>query len=144
MTTILCIDSDPRTLELHNANLGGRGYTVLTALDGLTSIALTRNHSIDEIVLNFNMAGMDGNAVAHVLMKEQPKLPVVIWSGCLDGVPESLKWYADALIEKADGLEALISTIEKLIKASGSRKQAVARGTFAVDEPVVASRQEYR
>ena len=46
------------------------------------------------------MADMDGNAVAQVLMKEHPKLPVVIWSGCLDDIPESLKWYADALLDK--------------------------------------------
>ncbi len=111
MATILCIDDDPRILELHNAILGGSGYSVLTALDGLTGIALTRNHSIDAIVLDFKMAGMDGNAVAQVLMKEHPKLPVVIWSGCLDDIPESLKWYADALLDKTDGPEALISAI---------------------------------
>ena len=116
MATILCIDDDPRILELHNAVLGGSGYTVLTALDGLTGIALTRHHSIDAIVLDFNMAGMDGNAVAQVLMREYPKLPVVICSGCLDDIPESLKWYADALLEKSDGPEALISTIAKLTK----------------------------
>ena len=39
MATILCIDDDPRILELHNAILGGSGYSVLTALDGLTGIA---------------------------------------------------------------------------------------------------------
>jgi DNA-binding response OmpR family regulator len=114
MATILCIDDDPRILELHNAVLGGSGYTVLTALDGLTGIALTRNYSIDAIVLDFNMAGMDGSAVAQALMKEHPRLPVVVCSGCLDDIPESLKWYADALLEKTDGPEALISTIEKL------------------------------
>ena len=42
MATILCIDDDPRILELHHAVLAGSGYTVLTALDGLTGIALTR------------------------------------------------------------------------------------------------------
>ena len=71
MATILCIDDDPGILELHNGGLGGRGYTVLTALDGLTGLALSRNHSIDLIVLDFTMAGMDGNAVAQALMKEQ-------------------------------------------------------------------------
>jgi two-component system, OmpR family, alkaline phosphatase synthesis response regulator PhoP len=138
MATILCIDEDPRILELHNAILGGSGYTVLTALDGLTGIALTRNHSIDAIVLDFTIADLDGNAVAQVLMKEQPTLPVVIWSGCLDNIPESLKWYADALLEKTDGPEVLISTIERLINTGISRKKAVARRTFTVGELLVA------
>jgi len=84
------------------------------------------------------MAGMDGNAVAQILMKEQPKLPVVVWSGCIDEIPESLKWYADALLEKTNGSEDLISTIEKLINTGISRSKAVARRTFTVGEPLVA------
>jgi FixJ family two-component response regulator len=80
-------------------------------------------------VLDFTMAGMDGNAIAQVLMKEQPKLPVVIWSGCLGDIPESLKWYADALLEKTDGPEVLISTIEKLVNTGISRRKPMARRT---------------
>ena len=71
-------------------------------------------------------------------MKEHPKLPVVVCSGCLDDVPESLKWYADALLEKTDGPEALISTIEKLTNTGISRKKTVARRTFTIGEPLVA------
>jgi two-component system, OmpR family, alkaline phosphatase synthesis response regulator PhoP len=137
MATILCIDYDPSILELNSAVLGGGGYTVLTALDGLTGIALARNYSIDAIVLDFNMARMDGNAVAQVLTKEQPELSVVVCD-CLDDIPESLKWYADALLEKKDGPEALISAIEKLIDRGISRKRAVARRTFTVGQPLVA------
>jgi DNA-binding response OmpR family regulator len=134
MATILCIDDDPRILELHRAVLAGSGYTVLTAVDGFTGIALTRSHSIDAIVLDFNMTGMDGSAVAQALMKEHPKLPVVIWSGCLNDIPESLKWYADALLEKTDGPEALISAIEKLLSTNSPRKKPVARKTFGIEQ----------
>jgi len=138
MATILCIDDDPRILELHNCVLGGCGYTVLTALDSLTAIALTRNYSIDAVVLDFMMAGMDGNAVAQVLMKEQPKLPVVIWTGCLDVIPESLKWYADALLEKTDGPEALVATVERLINVGIVRKKAAEQRSFTPGEPLAA------
>lgn len=138
MATILCIDDDPRILQLHNAVLSGSGHTVLTALDGLTGIALTRNHPIDAIVLDFNITGMDGSAVAQALMKEHPRLPVVVCSGCLDDIPESLKWYADALLEKTDGPEALISTIEQLTNTAISRKKAIAQRTFTIGEPLIA------
>jgi CheY-like chemotaxis protein len=138
MATVLCIDDDPRVLELHKSVLGRSGYTVLTALDGLSGIALTRTHLIDAIVLDFTMAGMDGSAVAQVLTKEQPKVPVVVCSGCIDDIPESLKWYADALLEKTEGPDALISTIEKLTDTGISRRKAVARRSFKIGEPLVA------
>jgi len=89
-------------------------------------------------VLDFAMAGMDGNAVAQVFMEDQPKLPVVIWSAYLDDIPESLKWYADALLEKTDGPEVLISIIAKLVNTGVSRKKAVARRTFTAGAPLVA------
>jgi CheY-like chemotaxis protein len=113
--TILCIDDDPSALELHKAVLCSKGYTVLSASDGPTGIALTRTHSIDLVVLDFNMAGMDGNEVTQVLMKEQPNLPVVIRTGYFDGIPECLKWFADALLLKGDSPDTLLSTVARLV-----------------------------
>lgn len=138
MATILCIDDDPEILELQNAVLGGSGYTVLTAPDGLTGIALSRVHSIDAIVLDFNVAGIDGNALAQVLMKEQPNLPVVIWSSCIDETPECLKWYSDAVLDKTDGPDALMSAIQALVNAGIRTGTVAARRTLTVGERLVA------
>src|SRR5947209_1180921 len=108
MATILCIDDEPSILEIQRALLESKGYKVLTAPDGATGIALARKHSIGAVLLDFSMPGMNGNQVAQVLMKEQPTLPVVVWSGCLDEVPESLWWFADAVLHKGDGLDTLL------------------------------------
>ena len=113
MASILCIDDDPRVLDLYKALLGAQGYTVLTAPD--VGLAITRKHSISVVVLDFRMPGLDGNQVARVLMQEHPKLPVVICSGFPDDIPESLKWFADVALEKGDGPDTLLSTIGKLI-----------------------------
>jgi DNA-binding NtrC family response regulator len=137
MATILCIDNDPGILEFHRAVLAGSSYTALTALDGPSGIALTRNNPVDAIVLDFNNAGMDGSAMAQTLMKEHPTLPVVVCSGCLDDIPESLKWFADALLEETDPPEALISTIGKLTNTSistyGKRVSGVKRTVCHAD-----------
>ena len=61
MATVLCIDDDPRVLQLHRAVLGTKGYTVLTAPDGLAGIAITRTHSIDVVITAYQMPpGIDG------------------------------------------------------------------------------------
>jgi|SRR5947209_514693 len=138
MATILCIDDDPRILELQQAVLGNKGYTVLTAIDGETGIALTRRYPINAVVLDFNMPGLDGSQVAEVLMKDYPKLPVVICSGCLDDIPEGLKWFADALLEKADGPEALISAIERLVPAGSVINKIIPRITVRTAERLSA------
>lgn len=57
-------------------------------------------------------------------MEEQPTLPVVIWSGYPNGIPESLRWFAYAVLHKGDGLEAVLAVVQSLTKAGGGGKKA--------------------
>jgi CheY-like chemotaxis protein len=132
VATILCIDDNRNILEIHRALLESKGYRVVTALDGPTGIVLSREQSIDVVVLDFNMPGMDGNEVAQVLMQEQPTLPVVIWSGYPEEIPASLRWFAYAVLRKGDGLESLLSVIESLVKAGVTNKKTPARRAIGI------------
>lgn len=128
MATILCIDDNKNILQLHKALLEGYGHAVLIAADGASGIALSRNQNIDAIVLDFNMPGLDGGRVAEIIAKEQPTVPVVVCSGHTDAIPEPLRWFADALVEKADGPDALLSTLAKLVDRKVVRRQMSAHG----------------
>ena len=121
MATVLWIDDDPAILELHGTLLRSKGYKVFTAPDGLSGIAIIRQRHIDVVVLDINMPGMDGDQVAEVLKTEQPTLPVVIWSTGPEEIPESLKWFADALLYKGDGPLPLLLAIDKILKDSRRR-----------------------
>jgi DNA-binding NtrC family response regulator len=128
MVTILCIDDDPKMLQVQKAILGAKGYTVLTAPDGLTGIAVVRAYSIDVVITDFHMLpGMDGGQVVQLLMKEKPKLPVVIYSGCPEEIPERLKRGAAKFISKGDGPSSLLSVVEQLVAANATRKKRSAR-----------------
>ncbi len=113
--TILCIDDDPNILELQKGILESNGYSVLTAPDGPTGIALASQQSVDVVVLDFKMPGMDGGQVAEALWKQQPDLPIVICTGFFDAVPEWLRWFAAAYLQKGDGPAVLLSTIQELL-----------------------------
>ena len=124
MATILCIDGDLRFLEAQKALLEGRGYRVLIAPNGATGIEISRRQPVDAVVLDFKPPATDGDQVAAVLAKEQPNLPVAISSDCPDDMPESLKWFADALLEKGTAPEALLLAIEKLIAVRSTTEKA--------------------
>ncbi len=115
MPTILCIDDDPKILELEASILATNGYTVLTAQDGPTGITVASKHAIDAVVLDFKMPGMDGAQVAEALLEKQPDLPLVICTGFLDAVPEWLMWFAAAYLQKGDGPDVLLSAIQDLL-----------------------------
>ena len=115
MPTILCIDDDPKVLQLEESILATNGYTVLIAPDGPTGIALASKHAIDAVLLDFKMPGMDGAQVAKALLEKQPDLPLVICTGFLDAVPEWLMWFAAAYLQKGDGPDVLLSAIQDLL-----------------------------
>ncbi len=115
MPTILCIDDDPRILELQKSVLETNGYTVLIAADGPAGIALASRNAIDVAVLDFKMPGMDGGQVAEVLLQQHPDLPIVICTGFFDAVPEWLRWFAAAYLQKGDGPKVLLSAIQDVI-----------------------------
>jgi CheY-like chemotaxis protein len=115
MLTILCIDHDVNFLELEKNILETNGYTVLIASDGPTGIKLACKSPIDVVVIAFKMPGMDGGQVAEVLLKHQPDLPIVICTGFFDAVPEGLRWFAAACVEKRDAPDVLLSAIQEVI-----------------------------
>jgi DNA-binding response OmpR family regulator len=136
MDTILCIDDDPRALQSEKALLETVGYRVLIAADGATGIDISRKQAVDVIVLDLDMAGMDGNQVADVLTKEQPHLPVAIVSGSPDVLPESLKWFADAVVRKGDGPDALLLAVERLARRSPDKKAANPQTVQTVEQRI--------
>jgi len=125
MPTILCIDDQSDILELYKTLLESRGYRVLTASDGPTGIALTRQHPVDAVVLDLQMPGMNGRQVAEVLFRERPSLPIIISTGCLDQIPESLQRSAHAIAEKGAGPRVLLSILQTALAGNPGASQIV-------------------
>ena len=66
MHTILLVDDDPDVRTCIGDMLKRSGYQVLTAQDGLSAIdALQRNSSIDLVITDRRMPGMDGLSLAR-------------------------------------------------------------------------------
>ena len=133
MMTVLCIGGEPELLKMQKALLEASGHIVLTAPDGATAVVISRKRSVDVAVLDFDLAGMDACKAAAILMQEQPTLPVVICSGSSDDLPESLKWFADALMWKSDGPEAFLAAIEKAMGFKTAAKRSSIRVTAGTE-----------
>ena len=95
----------------------------MTAPDGLTGIAITRTHSIDIVITDFQMPGMDGSQVAELLLKEKPKLPVLICSGCPDSIPARVRYGVYNFLSKGDGPASLLAMVEKLLTVNYAMKK---------------------
>jgi FixJ family two-component response regulator len=77
---IAVVDDDPRVLESLENLLESAGYIVFTFSSGAALLAATSS-SIDCLVTDIGMPGMDGFELLDIVKKQRPKLPVFLLTG---------------------------------------------------------------
>ena len=83
--TILLVDDDPAVREITGSLLEEHGYQVVQAGNGATALAVLRDRpSIDLLLVDFAMPGMNGAEVAVLAKRQRPELPVVYVTGYAD------------------------------------------------------------
>ena len=114
--TILLVDDETALLSTRRFVFEALGYSVLTATCGEDALAALEANSVDTVVLDYLMPGMDGGETALCIRKLRSDVPIILSSGCLD-VPEHVLKIVNAAIEKADGPEALITAVAQQLNS---------------------------
>lgn len=116
---ILVIEDNEQNMYLTTFILQSHGYEVLEAWDGPQGIALASGDAPALIVLDIQLPGMDGYAVAKALKGDQSlaRVPIVaVTSYAMAGDRESiLAAGCDGYIEKPINPETFMSQIEKFL-----------------------------
>lgn len=79
MATILIVEDNPMNMKLTSVILKAAGYTILQAEDGETAIDLAQKNIPDLILMDVQMAGMDGLSATRFLKqnRETAAIPVI-------------------------------------------------------------------
>ena len=112
--TLLWIDDFAPALELYKATMETLGFKVLTASSGEAGVKLAATKPIDLVITDYEMPGMNGEAVAATIKAMDPKMPVIIFSGNTM-VSQHCRRYADAFCDKAGNRDRLLGTIQRLL-----------------------------
>lgn len=118
---LLCIDDDEDVLECEKSFLESFGYSVLTAASGGKGLELASKHSVDVVILDYFMPGMNGQEVAIEMRRLRPQAPIIMLSGAVDIPEQVLKW-VDAFIPKDCLASQLLPTIAQF-NGCGSTSQ---------------------
>ena len=81
--TVLLVDDQPALLKLMSRLLAVEGYHVLEASNAMEALAASRTHdqSLDLVVTDVAMPGMDGFALGEILEALRPATPVLYVTG---------------------------------------------------------------
>jgi CheY-like chemotaxis protein len=120
---ILCIDDNQDVLESLGGLLRTSGYRTLTALSGMQEILLSLQNSVDLVVLDYEMPGMNGDLVAQAIRRSKPELPIILFTGRPDNVADIVRQNVNGVVNKAD-LGGLLAIVSKLIKKSPGKREA--------------------
>jgi signal transduction histidine kinase/DNA-binding LacI/PurR family transcriptional regulator/CheY-like chemotaxis protein len=134
--TILVVDDDPGTLDLHSRLVEQTGCGVLTARNGREALALLEHSRPDLILLDLMMPEMDGFAVLDALRARESTrdIPVVILTArllsdadlerCNRGVASIL---GKGLFTAQEMLQHLEAALERRSPLGGATRQLVRR-----------------
>jgi CheY-like chemotaxis protein len=110
---LLCIDDNQDLLDCEQAFLETYGYTVLTASSGSKGLELASIHSVDIVIVDYFMPGMNGHEFAIEMRRLRPQAPIIMLSASAD-VPQQALKLVDAFVAKDNLASLLLPTLAQL------------------------------
>ena len=137
---ILLVDDEQGFVETMAKRLEMRGYAISTAFAGQDGVDLLAKQTIDVVVLDVKMPGMDGIETLRMIKSEHPLVEVIMLTGhaTVDNAIEGMKRGAfdymmkpcdmDELLAKVDEAYDKKTTQEDKILEARARHIALRRG----------------
>ena len=130
--TLLCIDDRPELLELRKTTLEPLGYSVATASDIASAIAMLREAAIAAVIVEYKFEGLDAEATAFLIKQQFPEQPIILLSAYSD-LPERVLWLVDEYVMRSEPVEGLGRVIERVTRSSTPEARRFAP---AADKPL--------
>ena len=125
-SNVLYIEDNPDNMMLVRRALEARGYTLLTALNGLKGVEAAEKQEVDLILLDINLPDIDGYEVARRIRASGKhslsSVPIIaITANALKGDAEkALSAGCDVYMSKPINIRELWARVEAFIPAPNS------------------------
>jgi CheY-like chemotaxis protein len=112
--TILCIDDHWNGPIGRKMLLENNGYRVLEASGGDEGLKLFLSHSVDAVVLDYQMPGMNGDVVAAKMKRVKSHVPIMLLSA-YGPLPKRKLKAVDTFLSKSQPPKILLSALQDLL-----------------------------
>jgi DNA-binding NtrC family response regulator len=125
MPTILIIEDEAKMRRLLELNLGEDGFNTLSAGDAETGIKLLRENSVDLIVTDLKLPGMNGLEFLQAVKRQNAAMPVVVMTafGSVETAVEAMKAGASDYVLKPFSLAEMRMVIHKELDVRKLREE---------------------
>jgi DNA-binding NtrC family response regulator len=123
---LLVVDDDNDLRITLPMILTGVGYRVQSAEDGFSALLKIRTEMPDILISDLNMPGMSGFELLSVVRRRFPSIRVIAMSSAFSGHVVPVGVDAEVFHEKATGVPALLSLVERMAIPRSSQHRSLA------------------
>jgi len=117
--SVLVVDDNPDLRYLLSLRLVSAGYGVYGAANGWEALEQMDKHSIDVVLTDYHMPGMNGFGLLSVCRVKWPGIPVLFFSGEQGGMAhEAVEQGAFAWVRKGSDFTVLLEFLDHAIQQS--------------------------
>ncbi|HKU25595.1 MAG TPA: sigma-54 dependent transcriptional regulator, partial [Candidatus Sulfotelmatobacter sp.] len=122
---ILIVEDEAKMRRLLELNLGEEGFTTFTSEDAETGLKLLRDNSIDLVVTDLKLPGMNGLEFLQAVKRQNAALPVVVMTafGSVETAVEAMKAGASDYVLKPFSLAEMRMVIHKELDVRNLREE---------------------
>jgi len=125
MPTVLIVEDEPKMLRLLELNLSDEGYATRSAASAEAALNLLRQESVDLVLTDLRLPGMDGLEFLQAAKRVNAALPVVVMTayGTVETAVEAMKAGASDYVLKPFSLEEIKLIIRKELDVHHLREE---------------------
>jgi DNA-binding NtrC family response regulator len=125
MPTILIVEDEAKMRRLLELNLGEDGFTTLSAEYAETGLKLLRENTVDLVVTDLKLPGMNGLEFLQAVKRQNAALPVVVMTafGTVETAVEAMKAGASDYVLKPFSLSEMRMVIRKELDVHALREE---------------------
>ena len=125
MPAILIVEDEAKMRRLLELNLGEDGFTTFSAGDAESGLKLLRENSIDLVVTDLKLPGMNGLEFLQAVKHQNAALPVVVMTafGTVETAVEAMKAGASDYVLKPFSLAEMRMVIHKELDVHNLREE---------------------
>jgi DNA-binding NtrC family response regulator len=125
MPAILIVEDEAKMRRLLELNLGDDGFTTLSAGDAESGLKLLRENSVDLVLTDLKLPGMNGLEFLQTVKRQNAALPVVVMTafGSVETAVDAMKAGASDYVLKPFSLTEMRLVIHKELDVRNLREE---------------------
>jgi DNA-binding NtrC family response regulator len=125
MPAVLIVEDEAKMRRLLELNLGEDGFSTFSAEDAETGLKLLRENSIDLVLTDLKLPGMNGLEFLQTIKRQNAALPVVVMTafGSVETAVEAMKAGASDYVLKPFSLTEMRMVVRKELDVRNLREE---------------------